>query len=348
ALALPGWFAFRVLRVPAAPLLGSMVSVAVIGSFGIRPVSLPAYLRLSCQIVIGLFTGLRVTKGLSLALKKMAVPSVIVSIWWLVVSLATGHLLYRVTTLDITTALLSSTPGGIAEMSLLAMSLGGEPAIVAILQFFRLSSVLLVTPVVGPWIQRLTRKDNCTEDQWKRTAESEDCAYEGAGSRCGKLSPYLRSVGLAVLGGAVFNAAGLPAGGLIGSMLAVGTVRAMGRECATIPKIVKSLAQAGLGALIGAGLTSSMLKALAAAYVPLILLTLIMLANGFLLAVLVQRLTGWDLQTCILSCCAGGLSQMSVVAEDLGAEPVTVTFLHLARWMTVVVLLPWAYRWILS
>lgn len=123
-------------------------------------------------------------------------------------------------------------------------------------------------------------------------------------------------------------------------MLGVGIARMAGVHCARLPMSVRSLAQVGLGGLIGLNFTFEMLRSFAGLAIPVLVLAAIMLLFGFLLAVAVKRLTGWNIRTCIISTCAGGLTQMTAASEDLGADPLTVTVLHVVRLITIVTVLP--------
>ena len=157
---------------------------------------------------------------------------------------------------------------------------------------------------------------------------------------CPKWLLYGRTIAVAALGGLALETAGFPAGGLVGSMLAVGALRAGGVACASFHENVRCLAQVGLGGLIGLGFSAVMLQSLALMVAPVVLLTTVMLSFGFALAILVHRMTGWDIRTCVLATCAGGLTQIGGVAEELGGNPVTVTILHVVRLITIVSVLP--------
>jgi hypothetical protein len=98
-----------------------------------------------------------------------------------------------------------------------------------------------------------------------------------------------------------------------------------------------------LGGLIGLSFTAAMLSSMASMILPIVLLTSVMLLNGFILSILVHRLTGWEPATCVLSTCAGGLTNIGAVAEDLGGNPISVTFLHVIRVITIVTVLPAAF-----
>lgn len=263
-------------------------------------------------------------------------------------------------------------------MSLLALSLGGEPASVALLQFFRLASILLVVPWATPLLcKRFVRGTGDkgislpesvlgfsrpaappSRDFRSRRLQALGVAFgrrspplrgssaeEGPGAAAGAARftvalSYLRTLAIGFAAGLGLYSTGFPAGGMVGSMAAAMALQLRGLAYQPVPEVVKSWAQVGLGGLIGLNFSREMLASLVGMSGPVVLLTLAMLVNGFLLAACIQRLTRWDMETCVLSTCAAGLSQMSIVAEDLGGNPVIVTMFHLVRLVSILAVLP--------
>lgn len=364
AIGIPGWLLFRKLRMPGAPILGAMLAVGTFQIAGFGPGQLPAIFKPTLQIVVGMVIGLRVRPDIRHQLRGMLPVAALVSAWWLVVALGGGYLLFIATQLDLKTALLGSTPGGISEMSLLALHFGADAPAVALLQFFRVTLVLVGVPLTAPrlypFLERLGGGGRYRKESVVAPAP---CASGGGGNgggcnagptvappsrppaaipvaACPKWLLYGRTIAVATLGGLALETAGFPAGGLVGSMLAVGALRAAGVACGSFHEDVRCLAQVGLGGLIGLGFSATMLQSLTLMVAPVILLTTVMLSFGFALAILVHRMTGWDIRTCVLATCAGGLTQIGAVAEELGGNPVTVTILHVVRLITIVSVLP--------
>ncbi|WP_423787600.1 AbrB family transcriptional regulator, partial [Klebsiella pneumoniae] len=75
--------------------------------------------------------------------------------------------------------------------------------------------------------------------------------------------------------------------------------------------------QLGLGALIGLNATPETLSTLAEMFLTILGTTATMLGWGISLAFSVQRVTGWNLMTCRLATCPGGITQLASIAEDL-------------------------------
>lgn len=378
AIGIPGWLIFNRLKMPGAPILGSMLAVGICQIYGIGPATLPGWFKPVLQIVVGMFIGMRVTPDTRRQLKGMVPVALLVSGWWMVAALATGYLLYSATSLDIKTALLGSTPGGISEMGLMALSFGAHAPTVAMLQFFRVTIILVGVPTLGqklyPVLERLagrrgklvaesvlaaapaTAADldlggngdggvigpaNSTQAESTRsTSAAKPPKRKGFALTGANLWLLARTLAIATAGATALEAVGFPAGGLVGSMLAVGAARMFGVECVQLPADVRAVAQVGLGGLIGLSFTAEMVTSLVSMILPIALLTSVLMLNGFVLAILVHRMTGWTPATCVLATCAGGLTNIGAIAEDLGGDPISVTFLHVIRVITIVSVLP--------
>jgi hypothetical protein len=352
AFGIPGWFLLERLRMPAAPIVGAMFSAGALTMLGAGHVAAPPFFNVLLQILLGLFIGLRVSPETRQVLRVMGKPAMLVSIWWLIAALLTGTLLYRFSSLDLATALLSSVPGGVAEMSLLSLSLGGNPAMVALLQSLRLASVLFCVPLLTPYVQRrfgggekacpCSPEKKSVEGKAERTSTRNDvtkpsCAPGGR----------LLSASAAAAGGALLFFLQVPAGAFLGAFLSTGILGFFGIRLAGLPPALRTVAQIGLGAIIGSRFDMQMLRSLENLLLPIFFTTVLMLLWGFLLAFLLHKLTRWNTMTCFVSTCAGGLSQMGIIAEDIGADPVAVSILHLIRLFTILIVMPPLFKWLL-
>ncbi len=83
-----------------------------------------------------------------LGLKKIIIPSIILLIGLTTLSILLGYIIHKFTGLDLQTALFSSAPGGLADMTIMSEAFGAQTHIVALLHLIRLTTVLTVLPVV--------------------------------------------------------------------------------------------------------------------------------------------------------------------------------------------------------
>ena len=145
-LGLGGWQVFKRLKFPLPAILGPMTAVAIAGSLGLIQTTFPPSIKLWLQITVGVFAGYRVDRQALSNMRTMLGPISLAAAWLTAAALLIGFLLSATTGIDFTTGLLGASPGGLAEMSALAVSLGADVAIVASLQVFRLVATYLLIP----------------------------------------------------------------------------------------------------------------------------------------------------------------------------------------------------------
>lgn len=146
--AVVGAFVAKLARLPASLLVGPMLCSAAIHLAGLTSHAPPFELVTIAQIVIGSAIGCRFA-GTKLALVRRTVGVTVISTAILLaVTLVFSvglHLLTDLPTLDI---VLAFSPGGLAEMSLVALAIGGDTAFVSSHHILRIMVVVLLAPLV--------------------------------------------------------------------------------------------------------------------------------------------------------------------------------------------------------
>lgn len=135
------------LKVPAGALIGAMIFVAI---YNIKTSQgyIPKDFKLIAQIVVGAMLGLNFNMQSILALKKLILPSIVLVLGLTIFSLLLGILIHKITGLDLVTALFSSSPGGLTDMSLLAEAYGAQTHVVALMHLIRLTTVITIFPII--------------------------------------------------------------------------------------------------------------------------------------------------------------------------------------------------------
>ncbi len=336
-IGIPGWLLFRALRIPAAVMVGAMVSAAFFAVNGWVVPATPVGANLLFQVTLGLFVGIHFTGRAGRDIARSLRVALLAGVWWISFPPGLGWVVNRWFDLGLATSILGTVPGGIAEMSMLALTLEADAALVALMQFFRLSSVLIVMPMISTKIGKAPAGSAVAgpdpENRQKKALQQPDESAQPAGSRALTLS-------IAVVGGLLFYFLGVPVGGFVGSMIFTAAAAALGLPIRSLPVTVRHVAQLGLGALIGLYATPGTLSTIYCMFLTIVGTTAAMLAWGIILAFIVRAVTHWSLMTCLIATCPGGLTQLASIAEDLGADPLKVSLLHLVRLLTIYVILP--------
>ncbi|MDJ0717427.1 MAG: AbrB family transcriptional regulator [Prochloraceae cyanobacterium] len=156
------------------------------------------------------------------------------------------------------------------------------------------------------------------------------------------LLSYVITILIGVAGALIGYVMGLPAGALVGSMLAVGLVNVFGAvEIPRFPSEARFFLQLGLGLMLGSKLTIDTLYAAKELWRPALLCALIAIATGVLSGLLISHVLGVEPITAFFGTAPGGLSDMTLIALDMGAKANLVVVMHLIRLISVIVVVPW-------
>ncbi|GED22409.1 AbrB family transcriptional regulator [Halomonas halmophila] len=145
---LGGLWLGRWLRLPNALLFGPALISAALHLTGVTHAAVPPMLLALAQVLIGVSVGVRFA-GTSLArvghALVMAAAQALVLLAFAVVAAWIGHLL---TGYSAAAALLAYMPGGAPELSLVALTLGIDPAFVTTHHLLRISVLVLILPAL--------------------------------------------------------------------------------------------------------------------------------------------------------------------------------------------------------
>lgn len=149
----------------------------------------------------------------------------------------------------------------------------------------------------------------------------------------------LRTAVLGITGGLLFTLADVPAGGVIGAVTFVGGHSLLRGDAVPLPRASRAAAAGLMGTVIGSMLTRQTLIDLGSGVIWAVGFTVVILAVGLVAARLLERFTDMDRRTAILAGCPGGMAEMSLLAEQLGADAPTVLGVHLVRKLLALVML---------
>jgi membrane AbrB-like protein len=155
AFCLLGAAVASLLRLPAAALTGPMIVSAAIHLAGLTSSSPPGILVGSAQVVVGAALGSRFT-GVSLPeLGRIALVAVGLTAIMVGMSVVFAFALHSVTGLPLPALILAYIPGGLAEMSLVALALGLDAPFVATHHIARVLLIILLWPLMYALFRKL-------------------------------------------------------------------------------------------------------------------------------------------------------------------------------------------------
>lgn len=140
-------------------------------------------------------------------------------------------------------------------------------------------------------------------------------------------------------GGGLLYTLQVPGGVLVGAIFGVGTLSLLGVPVARHPRF-KQVAQLLVGTGIGATLKPESFSLLATMAVPIVASILTLLSVGLLCGALLTRATRLDVATALASTAPGGMIEMVLVSDEIGADGAIVAGMHLLRILAVLGVLP--------
>lgn len=143
-----GFFLGKVLRLPAPMLLGPMIVSAIVHLAGWTDSPPPQELVIIAQIFLGTIIGCRFVGAAPSAILRAIGLSVGATLIMLVVTFAFASLLFGLFDQTLEQVVLAYSPGGLAEMSLVALAMNADIAYVASHHLFRISIIVLMAPLV--------------------------------------------------------------------------------------------------------------------------------------------------------------------------------------------------------
>ncbi len=154
----------------------------------------------------------------------------------------------------------------------------------------------------------------------------------------------MATVAVGVSAGWLALALGIPAGGLVGSMVAVAALRLAGGPVREISLQARRAVQLAVGIILAVSATWHP-EVARQVLGPALILTAYLLAISAAVAWGVSALTRWPWPIAFLSSAPAGLTEISMAADDLGLDAPSIASLHVVRVITVIACIPWLVAW---
>jgi len=151
------WFGLK-MKFPAGALAGPLMLSAAVHVSGLTASSPPEVLIASAQVVLGASVGSRFS-GLTLATsRKILGLAVVVTIGMITLSGIGAIILGPIVGINSMALLLALAPGGVTEMSLMALALDQDIAFVTTHHIVRIALIVMIGPVVFAALEKWRRK----------------------------------------------------------------------------------------------------------------------------------------------------------------------------------------------
>lgn len=336
------------LKIPGGSLIGALLFSII---FNI--VTNNGYFYKTCadilKFITGIYLGTRINRSVLLRLKSVWKASLVMLAGLLIMNMIVGSLLSKMCCLDIGTAIMASAPGGMTELSLYAVDIGADVSTVATLQVIRVLTNIGLIPVIIRFLvkracmkKRAETKPSGSAAYNKAEKSQQDLAVNQ--SEISRRLPLVLRV-LAISAGAaagmwLLDKAGVPSSIMIGAMIGTLIVNITFGEV-SFPEKTGLILQMFTGTYIGTTINRQQLFSLGGMLPGVVLMIAAFLICTILLGILLYKYMDIDLGTALFACAPGGISDMALIAIDMGADIAVVVSLHTIRLITLVIVIPY-------
>lgn len=339
-----GGFLFEWLQIPVPWLLGPMIATLIGSSAWKGSYLWPTPLRNASMITVGYTMGLAMTGEALREIGRQLPYMLIMTALLLLYCACIAYAVSKLSKSDFKTALMSSIPGGLSQVLILAEETKGvNITVVTVTQVMRVMMIVVCMPLIV--YSPLLGYAKGTEME-TAVAETSAAALAEAASWSGLFPNVLLFAAVST----VFAIAGqkikLPTAFLLGPIIGTSIMQLLGIHGPALPDAIINAAQLSIGIYVGLMLKPAQLPnklrtlMLAAASG----MALIVGAVGF--SMLLSRLEPVSFATGLLSLAPGGMDQMGVIAHAIDADLSMVTGYQLFRIFFILFIVPPLWRFL--
>ena len=309
--------------VPASWLVGPMLVAVALSATGVARAKINRIMWRGAQAVVGIAISASFDPS-SLRVLARLWPAMIANVV-VVLGLAViaGALLARLTGISGATSAIGTLPGGAAGMVSMAEDLGGDPRTVAFMQYVRLILTVLSVTLAAPLF-----------------SVSGGPSGPSPFSANGTVTEYAVTAGAALVAALLGIALRIPAGALIGPVVAGVILGSFGVAHGAWPFGVLPAAYAVVGMRVGAQFDRESLQYIGRLAPAVLLFALGLMGGCALLAAVLTATTSVDGLTWYLSTAPGGMDSVMIVALDTGARTSVVLGMQMVRLLAAILIGP--------
>ena len=283
------------------------------------------------QAVTGVALGTFLHASTLTELGKHWLPVTLVSVATLLVTIAAGIALARVTQLDRPTASLGMVAGGASGIVAMADELGGDDRLVAFMQYLRVLVVTLLTPLIVPLA----------------FGAHGSGGGPGEGPLLGTPAGWALTIGASVVGVFIGPRLRLPAPALLGPLILTAVLSLTGAIGDTqVPALAREVAFSLIGLQIGLGFERKTLRVIARVAWPVAVSIAVLIVISFVLGWLLSLTADVTLLDGYLATTPGGLYAVLPIAYGSGADTGFVLAVQGIRLFAMVLAAPAMVRWL--
>ena len=323
------------MKVPGGMLVGAILGAALLNIVTSQAFIFPQA-KVLAQALTGAYIGCMMTREDVRRLPRLIGPYLFVLTSLFTLNLVMAAVFYVTTDLDLLTCLFCAAPGGMSDTPLIAMDMGADSSVVAVMQFVRMLFGMACLPTV------ILLSDRFIEPEAAKELESHSSGgRKGTASTKKKptLLGFLPTMILAVAAAALGKWSGIPAGALSAALIVTAALKLSGK-CPGMPMWLRRAAQVVSGCCIGSGITRAQVVAMKQLALPAVALCLGYMACCVGMGMLLSKCFRIQLREAMLTFSPAGATEMALIAADLGVESTNLVVLQICRLVGVSLIFP--------
>ncbi|WP_353892409.1 AbrB family transcriptional regulator [Proteinivorax hydrogeniformans] len=349
-LAIVGWLIFKLLKLPVPSFLGTLTVIGGLRAAGLDLPFAPAFIAPLVQTLLGIYMGAKIDRETIKDLINIIKPAAIIASWSIATVFVLGIILYKITSLDLYTAILSSSMGGLPEMTIIAMDTDSDLGTIIVMHMFKIIVTITFFPIFinyfakqnGEGIEK--KDDSLTENNIKGEVLNfiEKLKFK-------TIKQAIASIIIAAAGGYIFISFGVPAGVMVGAMLFTGIASLSGLKVIAPSGSAFNFLLLGVGITVADNITRETVDTIVSGELlfPLLISSIFVFGTSYLIALVIHKISKWDFVTCLLAAAPGGFTIMTTLAIQYDKDPFRVSMLHLCRIMIIKFVVPFAFMFLL-
>ncbi len=344
---------FAFLHIPTPALLASLFVCGFMNIQGWLPVLPEKEITIAGQVLLGVFVAAYFEWKEGESFVKYIFPVLFTLVGIFSLSMFSGFALTWLTGLDLPTSLIASSAGGLTEMIALGLSLHANVLVISVIQLARMVALLVVIPIFMKMVykDRVPVAENMLASAMPQDEDSAPEAakvlHKPAKRKAQALDFFLIAFAVPCM---VFVTMWLeaPAPFMVGSLFASFMVLTVRKCKLEVPQGFMVFAQACIGFAAARSIDMELLRMAGSLLLPLLVVTVVVIGGSLLLGLIMSKLTKWDALSCQLACAPGGLSQMILTAQELGADLGLVFVTQSIRLVSIIAIWPFIVAYIVA
>lgn len=340
AVACLSGLALKKLKIPGGLMVGAILGVTLLNLLTEQAYIYPQA-RVVAQSIIGAYIGSTVSREDLHHMPRLIRPFSVMLTSLLCLSLCMASFIYWVTDFDLLTCLFCASPGGMSDTPLVAMDMGADGSVVAVMQFVRMVFGVSCMPGLIVLADHLIEPDYAgTVDERAKTIQK-----RGKKKEQPSLVSFLPTFCLALAAGALGKKLGIPAGALSFSMVMAAALKLSGKSKG-MPSWLRQAAQVLSGCCIGCTMSRAQLLKLPQLALPAVVLCLGYVTCCILMGLVISKVFRMELREAMLAMTPAGASEMALISADMGIESPDLIVLHICRLVSVTLIFPHIFNFL--